>query len=295
MKIYKSLVVIGVATLAMLFADSDLVGQQQPGQQQPGQRQGGQRQGGQRQGGQRPGGFGGGQAVNATALVDIKEVRTEIEMLESQYEELKAALTKIRDDARAQQGERPNFRELDEDARAKLIQEFRDRAEKQRKSVDAKVKEILLPHQSERLDEIALQVEGIRALLRDAIAKELKITAEQKEKMQKVQTDSREKMQAQIREIFQSGDREKIREVFTQMQQQSEKDILAVLTESQKTQFTAMKGKEFKLPEGALRGGGRGQGGQRGGGQGGQRPGGGQQRPGGDNNNGQRPPARPST
>ena len=294
MKMHKSLIVIGVAALAMLFADSDLVGQQQqPGQQQPGQRQGGQRQGGQRQGGQRPGGFGGGQPVNATALVDIKEVRTEIEMLDSQYEELKAALTKIRDDARAQQGERPNFRELDQEAREKLIQEFRDRAEKQRKSVDAKVKEILLPHQSERLDEIALQVEGIRALLRDAIAKELKITAEQKEKMQKVQSDSREKMQAQIREIFQSGDREKIREVFTQMQQQTEKDILAVLTESQKTQFTKMKGKEFKLPEGALRGG-RGQGGQRGGGQ---RPGGnnGGQRPGGGNNGGQRPPARPST
>ena len=48
MKIYKSLVVIGVAALAMLFADSNLVGQEQPGQQQPGQRQGGQRQGGQR-------------------------------------------------------------------------------------------------------------------------------------------------------------------------------------------------------------------------------------------------------
>nr|MCS5575776.1 hypothetical protein [Pseudomonadales bacterium] len=78
MKMHKSLIVIGVAALAMLFADSDLVGQQQ----QPGQRQGGQRQGGQRQGGQRPGGFGGGQPVNATALVDIKEVRTEIEMLD---------------------------------------------------------------------------------------------------------------------------------------------------------------------------------------------------------------------
>ncbi len=288
MKLHKSLLMIAVATMAMMVADSNLLAQQQPGQRQGGaqQRQGGQRQGG----GQRPGGFGGGQAVNATALVDIKEVRAEIEMLDSQYEELKAALTKIREDARTQQGERPNFRELDEEARNKLIQEFRARAEKQLKTVDAKVKEILLPHQTDRLDEIALQVEGIRALLRDAIAKELKITAEQKEKMEKVQTDAREKMQGQIRELFQSGDREKIREVFTQMNQQTEKDILAVLTAAQKTQFTEMKGKEFKLPEGALRGG---RGGQRGG-QGGQRPGGGGQRPerpgGGD-----RPPQRPST
>jgi len=288
MKLHKSLLMIAVATMAMMVADSNLLAQQQPGQQRQGgaqQRQGGQRQGG----GQRPGGFGGGQAVNATALVDIKEVRTEIEMLDSQYEELKAALTKIREDARTQQGERPNFRELDEEARNKLIQEFRARAEKQRKTVDDKVKEILLPHQTDRLDEIALQVQGIRALLQDAIAKELKITAEQKEKMEKVQTDAREKMQGQIRELFQSGDREKIREVFTQMNQQTEKDILAVLTAAQKTQFTKMKGKEFKLPEGALRGG---RGGQRGG-QGGQRPGGGQrpERPGG----GDRPPQRPST
>ncbi len=291
MKLHKSLLMIAVATMAMMVADSNLLAQQQPGQRQGGaqQRQGGQRQGG----GQRPGGFGGGQAVNATALVDIKEVRTEIEMLDSQYEELKAALTKIREDARTQQGERPNFRELDEEARNKLIQEFRARAEKQRKTVDAKVKEILLPHQTDRLDEIALQVQGIRALLQDAIAKELKITAEQKEKMEKVQTDAREKMQGQIRELFQSGDREKIREVFTQMNQQTEKDILAVLTAAQKAQFTEMKGKEFKLPEGALRGGRGGAGGQRGG-QGGQRPGGGGQRPerpgGGD-----RPPQRPST
>ena len=291
MKLHKSLLMIAVATMAMMVADSNLLAQQQPGQQRQGgaqQRQGGQRQGG----GQRPGGFGGGQAVNATALVDIKEVRTEIEMLDSQYEELKAALTKIREDARTQQGERPNFRELDEEARNKLIQEFRARAEKQRKTVDDKVKEILLPHQTDRLDEIALQVQGIRALLQDAIAKELKITAEQKEKMEKVQTDAREKMQGQIRELFQSGDREKIREVFTQMNQQTEKDILAVLTAAQKTQFTKMKGKEFKLPEGALRGGRGGAGGQRGG-QGGQRPGGGQrpERPGG----GDRPPQRPST
>ena len=52
MKLHKSLLMIAVATMAMMVADSNLLAQQQPGAQQ---RQGGQRQGG----GQRPGGFGG--------------------------------------------------------------------------------------------------------------------------------------------------------------------------------------------------------------------------------------------
>jgi Spy/CpxP family protein refolding chaperone len=285
MKSYKPFMFIALATLAMVFVSSEVIAQQQ----QPGARQ--------QPGGQRPGGgfggFGGrGRSVGLSTLVGIKEVRAEIEMVEDQTTELTAALTKIREEARSQQGERPDFRNLSQEDREKLFAQFRERGEKQRKAIDEKVNEILLPHQVDRLKEIALQIEGTRALMRDEVAKELKITAEQKEKMQKVQADARTKMQAEIREIFQSGDREKIREAIETMTKQTDTDTLAVLTKAQKTQFTKMKGKEFKLPEGALRGG-RG-GGRPGGGQrpGGGRPGGGQpgQRPGGD-----RPPQRPTT
>jgi Spy/CpxP family protein refolding chaperone len=285
MKSYKPFMFIALATLAMVFVSSEVIAQQQ----QPGARQ--------QPGGQRPGGgfggFGGrGRSVGLSTLIGIKEVRTEIEMVEDQNTELTAALTKIREEARSQQGERPDFRNLSQEDREKLFAQFRERGEKQRKAIDEKINEILLPHQVDRLKEIALQIEGNRALMRDEVAKELKITAEQKEKMEKVQADARTKMQAEIREIFQSGDREKIREAIETMTKQTDTDTLAVLTTAQKTQFTKMKGKEFKLPEGALRGG-RG-GGRPGGGQrpGGGRPGGGQpgQRPGGD-----RPPQRPTT
>jgi len=288
MKSYKPFMFIALATLAMVFVSSEVIAQQQ----QPGARQ--------QPGGQRPGGgfgsFGGrGRSVGLSTLIGIKEVRAEIEMVEDQNTELTAALTKIREEARSQQGERPDFRNLSQEDREKLFAQFRERGEKQRKAIDEKINEILLPHQVDRLKEIALQIEGTRALMRDEVAKELKITAEQKEKMQKVQADARTKMQAEIREIFQSGDREKIREAIETMTKQTDTDTLAVLTTAQKTQFTKMKGKEFKLPEGALRGGrggGRPGGGRPGGGQPGQRPGGDRppQRPGGD-----RPPQRPTT
>jgi hypothetical protein len=285
MKSYKPFMFIALATLAMVFVSSEVIAQQQ----QPGARQ--------QPGGQRPGGgfggFGGrGRSVGLSTLVGIKEVRAEIEMVEDQTTELTAALTKIREEARSQQGERPDFRNLSQEDREKLFAQFRERGEKQRKAIDEKINEILLPHQVDRLKEIALQIEGAGALMRDEVAKELKITAEQKEEMQKVDRDAGEKMRTEIQKLFQSGDREKIREVMTSMRKQTDDDKMAVLTKAQKTQFTKMKGKEFKLPEGALRGG-RG-GGRPGGGQrpGGGRPGGGQpgQRPGGD-----RPPQRPTT
>ena len=69
--------------------------------------------------------------------------------------------------------------------------------------------------------------------------------------------------------------------LFENAQKEVNEKVLGLLSDSQKKKFEEMKGKPFKLPEGARRPGG---------GQGGQRPGG--QRPGGQG--GERP-ARPAT
>tara|TARA_B110000263_G_scaffold42922_1_gene34886 strand:+ start:4497 stop:5297 length:801 start_codon:yes stop_codon:yes gene_type:complete len=242
--------------------------------------------GGQRQGG----GFGrgmtgGARPVSITQLLQIEKVREDAEILDEQAEDIKTAVDKVRQDARSTQGERPNFRELSETQREEFFKKFREQQESTNKKIQEAIEDVLLPQQVERLEEIRLQIQGVGALLTEPVQKELKITAEQKTKFEEVQKKTQEKGQelfSGVRELFQGGDREKaqaamqeIREKMTAMQKETEKNILAVLTDSQKKEFEKMKGKPVEISPEELRPSRGGQGGQRPGGQrpeGGQRP-----------------------
>lgn len=240
--------------------------------------------GGQRQGG----GFGrgmtgGARPVSITQLLQIEKVREDAEILDEQAEDIKKAVDKVRQDARSTQGERPNFRELTEAQREEFFKKFREQQETTNKKIKEAIEEVLLPQQVERLEEIGLQIQGTAALLTEPVQKALKITAEQKTKFEGVQKETQEKGQelfSGVRELFAGGDREKaqaamqeIREKMTAMQKETEKNILAVLTDSQKKEFKEMKGKPLEISPEELRPSRGGQGGQR---QGGQRPEGGQ-------------------
>lgn len=286
-----------LAALAMVVAPS--VVDAQPGGQRPGG-QGGQRQGG---GFGRGGMTGGARPVSITQLLQIEKVREDAEILDEQVEDIKTAVDKVRQDARTNQGERPNFRELTEAQREEFFKKFREQQETTNKKIQEAIEDVLLPQQVERLNEIRLQIQGVGALLTEPVQKELKITAEQKTKFAEIQKETQEKGQelfSGVRELFQGGDREKaqaamqeIREKMTNMQKETEKSIVGVLTDSQKKEFDKMKGKPVEISQEELRPSRGGQGGQR---QGGQRQGG--QRPGGQGGQGgQRPApgARPAT
>jgi hypothetical protein len=253
----------------------------QPGGQRQGAQQGGQRQGG----GFGRGMTGGARPVSITQLLQIEKVREDAEILDEQAEDIKKAVDKVRQDARSTQGERPNFRELTEAQREEFFKKFREQQESTNKKIQEAIEDVLLPQQVERLEEIRLQIQGVGALLTEPVQKELKITAEQKTKFEEVQKKTQEKGQelfSGVRELFQGGDREKaqaamqeIREKMTAMQKETEKHILAVLTDSQKKEFEKMKGKPVEISPEELRPSRGGQGGQRPGGQrpeGGQRP-----------------------
>jgi Spy/CpxP family protein refolding chaperone len=169
-----------------------------------------------------------------------------------------------------QPGQRQGRPELTEEQRAR-IEEFRKQAAERQKKENEKLAEILLPHQMKRLNEIYIQQLGIAALQNEEIAGKLKITDDQKKKMEEVTTANRQEMGAQMRELFQGGG-DQIREKITAMRKKADEKVLAVLTGAQKKEFEDMKGKPFEMPQGALRGPGRGG------------PGGGNRRPGGGNN-----------
>ena len=266
-----------LATLAMAMTMSAV--EAQPG----GQRQGGGFGGGATMGGARP--------VSITQLLQIEKVRKAAEILDEQVADIKTSVDKIRQDARSNQGERPNFRELTEAQREEFFKKFRTQQETTNKKIQEAIEEVLLPQQVERLEEIRLQIQGVAALLTEPVQKSLKITAEQKTKFDGIQKGTQEKGQelfSGVREAFQGGDREKaqammqeIREKMTAMQKEAEGKVLGVLTDGQKKEFKDMKGKPVEISPEELRPSRGGQGGQR---QGGQRPEG-----------GQRPATRPAT
>jgi len=241
--------------------------------------------GGQRQGGGFGGGatMGGARPVSITQLLQIEKVRKAAEILDEQVADIKTSVDKIRQDARSNQGERPNFRELTEAQREEFFKKFRTQQETTNKKIQEAIEEVLLPQQVERLEEIRLQIQGVAALLTEPVQKALKITAEQKTKFEAIQKGTQEKGQelfSGVREAFQGGDREKaqammqeIREKMTAMQKAAEGKILSILTDGQKKEFKEMKGKPVEISPEELRPSRGGQGGQR---QGGQRPEGGQ-------------------
>jgi hypothetical protein len=199
-------------------------------------------------------------------LANIEAVQKEIEALDDQLADIKKAGEELRAAREAQrgQGERPDFRNMSDQEREKLFAEMRQRREKETATANAKLAEIMLPHQMKRLQEISLQMRGTAALNDPQVAAELKINAEQKKKLEEANTANMESMRKQMQELFQGGnrdrseqDREQARAKMQEMRKQAEGRVLAVLTADQKAQFEKMKGETFQMPEGAFRFGGR--------------------------------------
>ena len=245
-----------------------------------------------------PGGFGGMQTDPTLGLLQIPEVRAELDLFPDQ----EAALAKLNE----QRGETlrgggidfRGLRDASEEERREAFQKMAEQRQEAEKKLREQLEEVLLPDQMERLEQIGIQVQGVQALQTEKVAGALKITDAQKQKFDEV----RESMGRKMREAFQDGNRENMRQIFADMQAESEEEILAVLTSEQKSQFDEMKGEPFEMPErrgfgrggpggpgfggpggGGPPGGGRfgGRGGDRGGQDGGRRRGGG--RPDSDN------------
>lgn len=157
-----------------------------------------------------------------------------------------------------------------EEERAQFEQQRLERARQEK----AKLAEILLPHQMQRLTEIYIQVAGVAALQDEDIAKELGITDAQKGAITSIREANREAMRGQFgppggggqpgegdREAFAARMRE-AQAKMDEVRKAGDAKILAILTPEQKAKLEAMKGAKFDLPEEALRAGfGGGQGG----------------------------------
>lgn len=163
-------------------------------------------------------------------LLSVAEVQTALKLDDEQ----KSKIGKINADLPTG----GDFRNLSEEERTKRREKYT--------AAEQEAVKVLTPEQTERLDQISLQVRGASALTDEKVAEKLKITADQKQKLEDIQRETRQKMG----EIFQGGgDREANMKKFTELRDESNKRSLAVLSDEQRGQFEKMQGEKITLPD----------------------------------------------
>lgn len=180
MKRGQQLLVCGVAALVVAVCGS--VVEAQPG---AGAREG------------RPaGGFGAGVGGTQTRLLAREDVRQELELLDEQVKELEGLREGL--DMRSMF---EGLQDVPRDQRREKMQEAMQQA---RGKVEDKLDAILLPHQKNRLKELAAQysMRGVGGILRGPVAEELGISEQQeeqlREKAQELRQELEKKLQAEL-------------------------------------------------------------------------------------------------
>lgn len=219
-------------------------------------------------GGRRGGGFFGGPGMSVTRLLAMPEVQKELGLSDDEIKQVQTASDALRQ--QAQSGNQPNFRNfrnMSDDERAKARADMRAQFEKNNKAAEDKMGTILTADQMTRLKQLELQAQGAEALTTSAIVDKLKITDEQKAKIQKVVDAGR----PQGGRRGGGGGGNNGGASRSEQRAKTLKDALAVLDDDQLVQWGTMTGKEFKFPEMGFGGGrnGRNRGGNGGGGNGG--------------------------
>ncbi len=209
------------------------------------------------QGGQGPRGQGfgmmmGGAGMMSGMLLQRADVQRELNLTEQQKNQIR----QMQENQRAAMQE---LRNLPPQERRQKMQELWQKNDPT---------SVLNESQKKRLREIELQAMGPSAFLQEDVANELKLTQEQRSRLQGIVM---QQMQ-QLREQFQGGGFGQGGQNLQQLREQMEKQMLEVLTPAQRQQWQQMQGKPFQFEGGRpmLWGGGRGgaQGAPRGGGSG---------------------------
>ena len=176
------------------------------------------------------GGFGGGKI----GLIQNEQVQQELKLSDEQKSKVGEVATRVREAGpqRGQGGGQADREQL----RERLQAMSRVVAEEEKK-----LDEILNDEQKTRLEQISLQVTGVRALARDEVASKLGLSDEQKEKVQAALRSQRGQAgdgQGQPRPDA-AAQRER--------RQQLEQQVLAVLNDEQKQKWEELKGEAFEL------------------------------------------------
>jgi len=163
-------------------------------------------------------------------LLNQESVQKELKLSKDQIKDVKSAWGKQMEAFRGLQ-------DVDEEERPKKIQEIA-------KEGDKAVAKILKKDQTKRLKQITLQVQGAQAFADPAVAKELKLSDEQKKKIKGIQDAA----QKEMREAFQdaAGDQEELQKKMGEIRKSTNDKTMKLLTDDQKKTWKKMTGKKFE-------------------------------------------------
>ena len=186
--------------------------------------------------------FGG---ISKADLATADEVQAELKMSDEQ----KSKAEEIRDQLRSDR------RDLFQSGFGGF-NEIRGEMEALDRKASAGLMELLDEVQRERLQGIAIQVNGPLELNDPAVGEKLQLTDEQRTKLEEV----REENSQAVRDAFQdAGDlsREERREKFSELAETTSDNLLGVLTDDQRSRFDQMQGAPVEIDRSQFRGRGR--------------------------------------
>jgi len=164
------------------------------------------------------------------------QVKEELDLLPDQV----AALDKIRNELNVKMQDA--YKELKDVPQADRQAKYLEVYTRMGADTDKRVSEVLLPHQTKRIRQIALQMRlansgygSSAALNGDDIAKELGVTAEQVDQLKKREAELRQEIQ------------EKTRDFYKKLNDESREKLLSVLTAAQREKLKELQGDKFEL------------------------------------------------
>jgi hypothetical protein len=185
------------------------------------------------------------------ALLTDKTVQRELKLTQKQFKRLTDSQTKQQAAVRRLMTQAPAGFLGDPDGFRKKVEQLHQDAEK---AVD----DVLTAEQRKRLDELSLQQRGGQALADPAVADALKLTDEQRTKIQTIQTDAARQMQQLAAQAMQGflntgpnvaalqKSSQELNKKMADLQQEAGKQMLDVLTAEQKSKWHDMQGKPFR-------------------------------------------------
>jgi len=185
-------------------------------------------------------------------LLQTEQVQKELELVDDQKAKLKELGEKAMARMREAFGDREALRKLSDEERKTKFAEAGKKMAAQAEETKKEVENILLPHQLERLQQIALQMRGVAALNDKEVQEALSISSDQQEKLKSLRDKAMEKSRSMMEDLRDATDQER-RAKLQEFRKQIEGEALGVLSEEQKEKFEKLKGPKFELDFSALR------------------------------------------
>lgn len=180
-------------------------------------------------------------------LALVPEVQQELKLDESRVEQLRAARVAFRERAI---NERASLMDYSPEERGKRFMAFA-------MDQEHRIAEILDHHQMWRLKQLDLQSWGIRALIRQDVQDRLNLTAEQRGQIKTILDNERSSVHLIFGDFHggrdltpeQRAELKRKMDAMRDVRSQAERNLSAVLTDSQRKHFSRMQGAPFKFPD----------------------------------------------